>query len=81
MDFRDYLKSLSQIDRELLAHSAGKAGSYVTSLMYRKDASPSLSFAVELDRMTNGEIDFRTCATRISDVDWKYVKDALNARM
>lgn len=77
---RDWLKSLPQIQRERLAHAANCTGAYVTSIIYKKFNTTSLPMAVEIDRMSAGQLDFRTLLLRTEDVDWAYVKKVLNER-
>lgn len=78
---KTYLKSLSQRDRELLGHMVGYSGAYVTTLSYRKgNLAISLALAVAIDKISKGELDFRTMILRSEDVDWEYVREALNER-
>lgn len=76
----EWLKSLPQIQREKLAHAANSTGAYVTSIIYKGFETTSLPMAVEIDKMSGGQIDFRTLLLRNSDVDWDYVRKVLNER-
>lgn len=80
MELVNFLKGLSQIDRERLGHMAGCTGAYVTSRIYKKHGTTAMALAVAVDKMSNGALDFRTLINRTEDVDWDYVKDALNQR-
>lgn len=82
MNVRDFLRDLSQLDREKLGHEVGSTGAYVTSCIYKKDGSGiSFPLAVAIDRMSGGKVDFRTCLTKSKDIDWKYIRDVLNKRV
>lgn len=80
MDVKDYLKSLTQMDREKLGHMAGRTGAYVTSIIYKKNSTASLPLAVAIDKMSNGTVDFRDVMSRNDGIDWSYIRDALNRR-
>ena len=80
MSLVDFLKGLSQLDRERLGHLGGCTGAYVTSIIYKKHTTTSLALAVAVDKMSGGEIDFRTLINRTEDVDWGFIKQALNDR-
>lgn len=80
MGIRDFLKGLSQIDRERLGHMAGCTGAYVTSIIYKKHNTTSMALAVAIDKMSDGKLDFRTMINRTEDIDWDYVREALNSR-
>lgn len=80
MGIRDFLKGLSQIDRERLGHMAGCTGAYVTSIIYKKHNTTSMALAVAIDKMSEGKLDFRTMINRTEDIDWDYVRNALDTR-
>jgi hypothetical protein len=80
MDVKEYLKSLSQMDREKLGHMAGRTGAYVTSIIYKKGSTASLPLAVAIDKMSNGAVDFRNVMSRNDGIDWDYIKEALKRR-
>ena len=80
MELPDFLRGLSQIDRERLGHMAGCTGAYVTSIVYKKHITTSMPLAVSVDKMSNGSLDFRSLINRTEDIDWDYVKSALNQR-
>lgn len=76
----EWLKSLPQIQREKLAHAANSTGAYVTSIIYKGFDTTSLPMAVEIDKMSGGQLDFRTLLLRNNDIDWEYVRKVLNER-
>jgi hypothetical protein len=80
MSLVEYLKSLTQMEREQLAHMGGCTGAYVTSIIYKNHTTTSLALAVAVDKMSKGEIDFRELINRTEDVDWGYVEQALVSR-
>lgn len=80
MELVDFLKGLSQIDRERLGHMAGCTGAYVTSIIYKKHNTTSMALAIAVDKMSEGKLDFRTLINRTEDVDWDHVKHALATR-
>lgn len=80
MELVDFLKGLSQIDRERLGHMAGCTGAYVTSIIYKKHNTTSMALAIAIDKISEGKMDFRTLINRTEDVDWDYVKKALVER-
>jgi len=80
MELVDFLKGLSQLDRERLGHMAGCTGAYVTSIIYKKHNTTSMALAIAVDKMSEGKLDFRTLINRTEDVDWDYVKRSLASR-
>lgn len=80
MTLKEFLRSLSQKEREDLAHAAGCTGAYVTSMIYRPNKATSLPLAVEVDKWSKGQVDFRAQVCRAADVDWDYVRQVLNQR-
>lgn len=74
-----YLRSLPQIERDKLGHTAGVSGAYVTSLIYRDANTLSLSMAIALDKYSNGALDFRDLVARRDAIDWDFVKRKLTA--
>jgi len=79
MELKDYVRGLTQMDRERLGHMAGYTGAYITNRIY-KGSSVTMALAVAVDKMSNGAVDFRTLINKSDAVDWNYVKNALNQR-
>lgn len=80
MTLIEYIKGLSTKERETLGHIGGTTGAYITSMIYRKAETTSLAVAVAVDKHSGGKMDFRTLMNRAEDVDWDYIKSALNSR-
>lgn len=79
-EFKEFLKGLTQREREDMGRECGMTGAYITSLIYKKGVSTSVPLAVAIDKMSKGRIDMRTLVPRAADVDWDYVKRVLNER-
>jgi hypothetical protein len=80
MTLIDYIKGLNLKEREVLGHMGGTTGAYITSMIYRKAETTSLAVAVAIDKHSQGKLDFRTLMNRSEDIDWDYIKQALNTR-
>lgn len=80
MTLIEYIKGLNLKEREVLGHMGGTTGAYITSMIYRKAETTSLAVAVAIDKHSQGKLDFRTLMNRSEDIDWDYIKQALNTR-
>lgn len=74
-----YIRSLSQIERDKLGHTANVSGAYVTSLIYRDANTVSLQLAIAIDKHSGGQLDFRDLVARRDAIDWEFVKRKLSA--
>lgn len=75
--FKNFIRTLSHVERDRLGALAGVSGSYITSLVYRKSGTCSLAIAVAIDKVSKGKLDFRTMLQRHESVDWDYVTKKL----
>lgn len=80
MTLIEYIKGLNLREREDLGRLGGTTGAYITSMIYRNASTTSLAVAVAMDKHSGGKLDFRTLMNRAEDVDWDYMKAALNSR-
>ena len=75
---KEFIRSLSHVDRDKLGALAGVSGAYITSLVYRKAETCSLAIAVAIDQFSNGKYDFRDLLRREEAVDWAYIYKKLD---
>ena len=76
---KEFIRSLSHVDRDKLGALADVSGAYITSLVYRKADTCSLAIAIAIDQYSNGKYDFRDLLQRQEAIDWDYVYKKLNA--
>lgn len=74
---KEFIRSLSHVERDRLGALADVSGAYITSLVYRKADTCSLAIAVAIDQYSNGKYDFRDLLRREEAVDWDYVHKKL----
>lgn len=80
MTLIEYLRALKPSERKTVAELCRCSAAYVQSLIYKNNKGVGMHLAVAADKHSGGKMDFRQLVSRGNNVDWAYVKQALNER-
>lgn len=71
-----FVKKLTAQEREEFAIAVGTTYNHMTQIYYGNRPCP-IDYAVNIDRLTNGEVSM---VSLVPDVDWKYIKKVVSKR-